>query len=108
MPSIIKTSSIMTNSVTGYPFVDNVDQSARPTIDNPKQYLHEAYLNGYSSQAELLRSGILRQMGYRFDFKPHMKNYLYKQYGTWTEVYAPNKTALRKAIYGTIDRIIEI
>ena len=98
----------MLDSVTGYPFVDHVDQNARPVINNAKQYLHEAYLNNHSSLADLQRYGRVRIAGYRYDFSPLMKTFLYKQYGSWHEAKAPNKTALRKSIYGTIDRIIEI
>lgn len=46
--------------------------------------------------------------GYRFDFSDVIHKYLVNQYGSWQEYYAPDKTSLRKAIYGTINQIVEI
>jgi hypothetical protein len=37
-----------------------------------------------------------------------LKKYIYKQYGQWSEAYAPNKTLLRQVTYGRIDKIIEL
>lgn len=47
-------------------------------------------------------------MGYRFDFLDVLKKYLVKQYGHWSEYYAPDRTSLRKFLYGTINQIVEI
>lgn len=47
-------------------------------------------------------------MGYRFDFSDVIHTYLVKQYRQWCEYYAPDKTSLRKTIYGRIQKIIEI
>ena len=47
-------------------------------------------------------------MGYRFDFFDVLKKYLVKQYGQWTEYYAPDRTSLRKLLYGRINQIVEI
>ena len=98
----------MENSITGYPFVDHVDQTARPVINNAKQYLNNAFVNGYSAVTDIQRSGRVRIAGYVFDFSPLLRTFLYKQYGSWHEAKAPNKTTLRKSIYGKIDRIVEI
>ena len=56
----------------------------------------------------LKAQGIYRLMGWAYDFRQELKHYVYKQYGTWQEVYAPNKTLLRKSTYGRIDKILEI
>jgi hypothetical protein len=56
---------------------------------------------------QILRTGFAKLMGYRFDFRPFVKKFIYKQYGQWHEAFAPNKTALRKVIYGRIDQILE-
>lgn len=90
--------------ITGFPFVDHVDQQLRPTI--PLNYLDRAYTPHHSASDNLLRYGVYKLMGYRYDFKPYLKLYLYKQHGDWREAYAPNKTKLRAAIYGSIDKII--
>ena len=46
-------------------------------------------------------------MGYRFDFFDVLKKYLVRQYGQWTEYYAPDRTSLRKHLYGRIEQIVE-
>lgn len=53
-------------------------------------------------------NGAVPLMGYRFDFSDVIHTYLVKQYGQWREYYAPDKTSLRKTIYGRIQKIIEI
>ena len=93
--------------VIGYPFVKHVDQDARPTME--VDYLHTVYSEDYTCELDnMLREGVVKRMGYMFNFKPYLKHYLYKQYGQWNEVYAPNKTALRKCIHGKINRIVEL
>lgn len=47
-------------------------------------------------------------MGYHFDFSDILKRYFVKQYGYITEYYAIDKTALRAALYGRIEDIIEV
>ena len=47
-------------------------------------------------------------MGWQYDFRNSLKNYVVKQYGHWSEYWAPDKTSLRKAIYGRIDKIVEV
>ena len=98
----------MSNSVTGYPFVDHVDQSARPTISDPKEFLKRAYVAGFTNNDNLIRYGAYRRMGYRYDFKAFMKQYVYKQYDSWYEAWAPNKTLLRQVIGGKITKIVQI
>ena len=45
---------------------------------------------------EAYRNGIIKQLGWVFDFRPFFKLYLvkFKHYG-WMEVYAPNKGFIR-------------
>lgn len=47
-------------------------------------------------------------MGYRFGFDDILKTYVVKQYDSWQEYSAPDKTSLRSIIYGRIDQIAEI
>lgn len=96
------------NAIIGFPFVPHVDQTARPTIDNPKDFLVKAYERFYTNNDNLINNGCYKLMGYRYDFTPLLRKFLYKQYGDWREVYAPNKTMLRKVIGGRIDKIVEI
>ncbi len=44
--------------------------------------------------------GSVSVLGWCFDFRPVLKLYVYKQHGHWEEMYAPNKTLLRKNIFG--------
>ena len=46
--------------------------------------------------------------GWRFDFSDILRTFLVSQYGQWREYKAMDKTALRKILYGRIDRIIEL
>ena len=46
--------------------------------------------------------------GWRFDFSDVLKTYVVKQYGSYQEYRAIDKTSLRTILYGRIDRIIEI
>ena len=46
--------------------------------------------------------------GYRFDFSEILKTYIVKQYGSYHEYRAIDKTSLRAMLYGRIDRIIEV
>jgi len=98
----------MSNSVTGYPFVDHVDQSARPTISDPKEFLKRAYVRFYTNNENLLRYGAYKTGGYRYNFTAYLKQYVYKQYDSWYEGWAPNKTMLRQVIGGKIDKIVQI
>jgi hypothetical protein len=53
------------------------------------------------------RSAIPLQ-GWRFDFADILRTYIVKQYGQWHEYKAVDKTALRRMIYGRIEKITEI
>lgn len=94
--------------VIGYPFVTHVNQENRPIIENPKGFLKQAYVRFYTNNNNLISYGYYKLMGYMYDFRPYLKKYVYKQYGDWIEVYAPNKTLLRQVIVGRIDKIVEI
>jgi hypothetical protein len=64
--------------------------------------------NKYCSQVCNALNGCLKIGGWCYDFRDQLKKYLYKQRGEWREVYAPNKTAIRRSIYGRIDQIIAL
>ena len=62
----------------------------------------------YFGTDNLMEYGVYKVHGWVFDFKPYLRRFVYKQYGGWSEAYAPNKTALRKVVYGRIDEIREL
>lgn len=45
--------------------------------------------------------------GWAFDFSAVLKLFLVKQYGSWYEMWATDKTAVRAHVYGRIERIVE-
>ena len=47
-------------------------------------------------------------MGWRFDFSDILKTFVVKQYGCWSEYKAIDKTAIRKMVYGRIEKIMEV
>lgn len=47
-------------------------------------------------------------MGWCFDFSDILKTFIVKQYDSWTEYKAIDKTSLRKMILGKIDKIVEV
>jgi hypothetical protein len=100
--------NLNTVNVIGYPFVDHVDQNKRPVIENANDFLKRAYVRFYTNNDNLIKYGVYKLMGYRYNFQPMLKKYLYKQYGNWNEAFAPNKTLLRSVIGGKIDKIIEL
>lgn len=91
--------------------------SSTATSDQPnilqnksaEQFIKEKYQNQFNfGTNNLIKTGFYKIMGWRFDFRPFLKKFLYKQYGQWTEIYAPNKTAVRTVTYGRIDKIVEL
>jgi hypothetical protein len=53
----------------------------------------------------LMQSGCYKVMGWSFDFKEHLTRYWYQQEHGLYAAYAPNKTLLRKVVYGKIYEI---
>lgn len=71
--------------------------------------IKEEYNHKFSGViSNLLNYGVLKLGGWAYDFRDELKKFLIKQHGAWREIYAPNKTLARKAIYGRIEQIIEI
>lgn len=75
--------------------LDNVDKGLFSELWHYETYCH----------------GVIRQMGWLFDFREFFKKYLVKlKYYGWREVYAPNKTAIKynAVVPSRILRIVEI
>lgn len=96
-----------------YPFIESPDPSEiREDIEaDPIAFLkkklggRERY--GFGMQ-EIMKHGAYREMGYAYDLRPYLVNYVYKQYGMWYEAYALNRANLRKLVGGTITKIVEV
>jgi hypothetical protein len=95
--------------VVGFPFVNHVNQDLRPTIENPIEFLKNVYSTPfYTNGNNILNTGFYKSLGYKYDFRPYLKSFVYKQHGCWFESYAPNKTLLRSITISKIEKIIEI
>jgi hypothetical protein len=94
--------------VIGRPFTVHVDQESKPEISNPLAFIEQAYKPSYSGNLNIIRYGQYKLLGYKYDFRHMLNNYLYKQYGDWQESWAPNEEILRKVISGKIDKIVKI
>lgn len=76
-------------------------------------YTLEKFIKNYdkscSAVHDALAFGHLKLGGWCYDFSDELNKFLYKDYyGDWHEVYAPNKTAIRNAVYGRILKIVEL
>lgn len=96
----------LTVEVKGTAFVAHVDNTVNPINEFNLNTIFDKGCNFYLN--EVSRTGYAKLMGYRYNLQPFLKKYLYKQYGQWNEYFAPNKTMLRRSIYGRIDKIIEL
>lgn len=53
-------------------------------------------------------NGVIQMGGWAFNFCGFMKTYLVKQYDSWREYRAFDKTSLKKILHGTIQCIVEL
>lgn len=74
-----------------------------------RNFLQKEYTSscqfGYDN---LVRTGIYKEGGWAYDFRPYLRKILVKQYDHWQELYAPNKTTLRHTLYGRVQQMIYI
>lgn len=99
------------NEIFAYKFSSTATPE-KPDILNDitlKEFLKSKYDGGLSFGLDnLQKSGHYKYRGWSYDFTPFMKQYLVKQYDSWEEYWSPNKTLLRKSLYGRIQKITEI
>ena len=99
------------SEINAYKFSETACE-VKPNIlgdKTPKEFIALHYDGGYHFGIDNLRRyGCYRIHGWSFDFIPYLKLYVYKQYGSWQESFAPNKTLLRKQVSGAITIIIEV
>ena len=84
------------------------ETDSKPREDINSEYVKSKYINRVASQFDLLFHGCVKSLGYIYDFSDELRKFVVKQYGQWFEYYAPNKTLLRKNLYGRIEQIIEL
>ena len=85
-----------------------IETDSEPRKDINYEYVKSKYINRVASQFDLLFSGCIKSLGYLYDFRSDLHKFVVKQYGQWNEYYAPNKTLLRKNIYGRIEEIVKL
>ena len=93
------------------PSIYKFSETATETHGTPKTLdrLKEIYMEGAHTQiGNLLNDGVEKVMGWVYDYTDVLKRYYYTLNGHCYKAYAPNKTCLRKSIYGTISDIVEI
>ena len=88
-------------STKAYELRDKLNRGEKLSADEKMWITEEVRYSSFS------KSGIAR-LGWIISFRDVLKRFLYRQYGTWTEAYAFNKTCLRKSTYGRIDEIVEL
>jgi hypothetical protein len=101
------------DNIRSWIFVDNDDrwitEKDKLIINNPKEFLKEIYSDEFVFGLHNLQDeGIFLLMGRAYDFRPYLKKFVYKSHGSWREIYAPNKTLLRKSMFRKIDKIVEL
>lgn len=97
------------NKVQFYKFSQYATSEQTLNIDNPVEFIKSKYSNPFNFGVDnLKRYGIYKLHGWVYNLKPYMNKYIVKQYDTWSEYYAINKTTLRNTINGKIDKIIDI
>ena len=88
-------------------------KTATPTAPNilgegtVQDFLNTHFNKGCIFGLTNLYKGFYKLHGWYFDFTPFLKTYMVKQYGEWSEYKAPNKTLLRRSLYGKIEKIVE-
>jgi len=86
------------DNITVWSFTDNVKEANKLQIDNPVKWLEDKFRKYSFGWDNLSSSGIYREMGWAYDFRPWLKRYVYEVYGNWQEAWAINKTHVRKEI----------
>lgn len=97
--------------IESYPFSTTATPQPPDILQgkSPQEFLNNKYQRGcFFGLDSLKTSGYYKLAGWCFNFKPHLKLFLVKQYGHWQEEWAPNKTAIRKSLYGRIQKIVSI
>lgn len=84
-----------------YALRQRLDAGDKITRDEKNWITEQVNHNAYFKSAVPLS-------GWRFDFSDVLKTYVVKQYGSYHEYRAIDKTSLRTILYGRIERIIEI
>ncbi len=95
--------------VERYKISENASDNQNDTVGEPTKFLFQKFSTPCSFGIDwLMKYGRFREWGWEYDLTPYLKKYLYRQHGQWHEAFAPNKTLLRKSVFGRIEKIVSI
>jgi hypothetical protein len=101
----------MSQEIECYKFSEFSNQNSPEDIlggRTPEEFLKDLYINRYHFGLDNVRSSAMYKLhGWAYIFRPYLKRYVVRQYDSWFDYYAPNKTLLRKSLYGKLDKIVE-
>jgi len=94
------------------PFTTNTDPNKinKEILENPEKFLMDKLTGsrfGFGVD-NITKTGFYKEMGFQYNLRPYLQKFIYKQYGQWQEMYALNKTNLRKLVFGKVEKIISI
>lgn len=108
----MKKKSIGLERVTGWKFSPTATDNRPSLLDNYNnvaEFLAAKFTRGMIFGLDKLHSfGMYKIAGWQFDFRPFLRRFVVEQNGHWQAYYAPNKSALRKSLYGRLETIVEI
>jgi len=92
-----------------YKFSLNAPDMSAESLDALYKYYGDSIKDGTAYQgvlslgANLMHdNGYHRFAGYCFDLRPFLKCFIVEQYGTYSKIWAKNKTSIRKVWGGTL------
>ena len=97
--------------IQAYRFNPSASETAPDILQgtSPIQFLKCKYQRSMMFGLDNLKqTGCYKILGWRFDFRPYMKEFVVLQYGHWQSEWATNKTAIRNSTYGRIEKIVEV
>ena len=87
-------------------FTGRAKEEHRLDIPDPKAFIEKQFNTRYPP--EISYSGVYRNMGWMYDFRPYLNRYVVCQYNSWQAYYCLNKTLLRKLIPGKVQEIVQV
>lgn len=87
-------------------FTGRAQEKHRLDITDPKAFLERQFSSSYLP--EIGNTGVYRNMGWLYDFRPYLNRYVVCQYNSWQAYYCLNKTLLRKLLRGRVQEIVQI
>lgn len=95
-----------------YAFTDGVEErdKRKDIEENPMEFLVRKLRGSRFDFGvdNITRTGAYKEMGWAYNLRGLLRKFVYKQYDSWQEIYALNKTNVRELVGGRIIKIIEV